>query len=192
MSFSTPGGAGSPGRARLEAFSNTSSVRFSGAATASVSGAAPTSLTLTNAPTLQIASVGGIAAPTTPAASLTTPDITLPAGTANPVAVSLQAANIPPGTNVTITVSGQMGGASSTSAPLAGTQASSTASASVTIPLSQPSVISATASFTLVAANGGPVFAQGEEVERVRVTASSGDRSQLVYITKSGREIQVR
>jgi hypothetical protein len=60
----------------------------------------------------------------------------------------------------------------------------------VTIPLNQPSIISASASFTLVAlGEGGPVFVQGEEVERVRVTAMMGGPSQVAYITKSGREV---
>jgi len=50
-------------------------------------------------------------------------------------------------------------------------------------------VLTASASFTLTAAAGGPVFVQGEAVERVRVTAGWGGASQVAYITKSGREI---
>ena len=69
---------------------------------------------------------------------------------------------------------------------------SSTASASVTIPTNEPSVISASASFTLIAAGGsGPVYVQGEEVEQVRVSAGFGGPSQVAYVTKSGREIVV-
>ena len=44
----------------------------------------------------------------------------------------------------------------------------------------------------LTAANGGgPVFVNGEEVERVRVTATSGGASSVAYVTRSGREVPV-
>jgi hypothetical protein len=83
------------------------------------------------------------------------------------------------------------GGTNSTvSSPLAGTLAASTASASVNIPTNQPSVISASATFTLAALPGaGSMFADGERIERVRVAATLGGPSQVTYITTSGREV---
>ena len=76
--------------------------------------------------------------------------------------------------------------------PLAGTLAASTASASVTIPTDERSVVGAPASFVLTAAaGGGPVFVHGEEVERVRVTATPGGASSVAYVTRSGREVLV-
>lgn len=182
------GAAGSVGRIRLEGFTNTASLNFNGVVP---SLAQPSTATLPNTPTLRIASVAGVAAPASPASSFSNPDIILPAGTANPVAVNLEASNIPLGTTATVKVTGQTGPATSaTSTGLSGTVASSTASASVTIPTNEPSVISATASFTLTALGvGGPVYAEGEEVERVRVTAVHGGLSTVTYLTASGREI---
>ena len=79
-----------------------------------------------------------------------------------------------------------------TSSGLSGTVGSSTASATVTIPTTQPSVITATGSFTLLAdAGGGPIYADGEPVERVRITATFGGASEVSYITVSGREFVV-
>ena len=151
----------------------------------------PAFAVLPDVPSLQIVSVAGVAAPPTPSASFASPDITLPATTTNPVTVALAGANIPPGSAVTVRVQGQVDAVTTTSTTLAGTQAATTATASVTLPTTQPSVITATASFTIVASTGGPVFVQGEEVERVRVTASYGGASQVAYITASGREILV-
>ncbi|MGH7313497.1 MAG: hypothetical protein ACREJV_10010 [Candidatus Rokuibacteriota bacterium] len=185
------GGAGSAGRVRVEAFSNTISVTVGALPPGAVTAAAPSPVTLANNPTLRISSVGGVAAPAAPSGSFTIADVVLPAGTTNPVTVNLQAANIPLGTTVTVSVKGQYGaGSATTSGPLTGTLTASTASASVTVPTDEPSVISASASFLLTALGpSGPVYAEGEEVERVRVTVTAGGDSRVAYITKSGREI---
>jgi len=181
------GGAGGVGRVRLEAFTTTVSVNFQGV---TPSQGLPNSAVLPNAPILRIASIAGVPAPAAPTGSLASPDVTLPAGTPNPVSVVLEGANIPPGTTVTVRVQGQVGSVSSTTVTLTGTAAATTAPASLVIPTDQPSVLTASASFILLAGvGGGPVFVQGEAVERVRVTAGWGAASQVAYITKSGREI---
>jgi hypothetical protein len=182
------GGAGGVGRVRIEAHDNTLAANFGAVAPSS---AQPTSVTLTNEPSLRITAVAGAAAPAAPTGSFANPDITLPATTSNPVRVNLSAANIPPGTAVTVTVQGQTGGSSSATTTLTGTPASSLASADITIPTNQPSVISATASFTLTASTGGPIFVHGEPVERVRVSAALGSITRVTYITTSGREVVV-
>jgi len=188
-----PGGAGSAGRLRVEAFNNTLSVNLGTSTVGVVSTGAPTSVVLPNAPSLRIVSVAGVAAPAAPSGSFTVADVVLPATTTNPVAVSLQAANIPLGTTILVTAKGLYGVSSSaTSTPLAGTVAASTASASVTIPTDEPSIVSASASFVLTAASGGgPVFVNGEEVERVRVTTTPAGASSVAYVTKSGREVPI-
>jgi hypothetical protein len=185
------GGAGSAGRVRLEG-TITGSFTFG-----SVPGSA-ISMTdqrgpqvLPNAPTLTITQVAGVNAPAAPTGSLATPDILLPSGSGPGVTVTVQAAQIPPGTTVTLTVRGLSGtvGAPVT-ATLAGTAASSTASATVTIPTTQPAIISAAATFTLVAGLGqGPVYAEGEPVERVQVRTRFGGPSEVTYITASGRHV---
>ena len=184
----THGGAGGAGRVRIEGFTNTATIAFSGAG-ASVG--APGPLALASGPCLRIASVAGVAAPAAPAGSFSVPDVVIPFGTPNPMTVALAASNIPLGTTVNVTVSGLTGGNNSAvSSPLAGTMATSTASASVTIPTDRASVISASATFTLASLPGaGPLFVRGEEVEQVRVAAVLGGQSTITYITKSGREV---
>jgi len=180
-------GAGSPGRIRIEAFSTTAVVSYSDVPTFDQPGA----VTLPSAPALSIVSVGEFPAPALPTGSFATPDIVLPTGTTSPVTANLSAANVPPGSAVTITVKGLSGGDSSSSAVLSGTLTASSASLSVTIPTNEPFVLSGSTSFPLASLGGGPVFVEGEEVERVRVTTTAGGQSQIAYITRSGREVQV-
>jgi len=182
-----PSGAGSVGRIRIEAFTNALTANFGGVAPSVTT---PGVVFLANTPMLQIVSVAGVAAPATPGALFSSPDITLPTTTTNPVNVALSAANIPPGTVVSIRAQGQFDAVTSTSATLAGTLSSSSATASLAIPTNQPAVLTATASFTVLASAGtGPLFVQGEEIERVQVSAALGGVSRVAYITKSGREI---
>ena len=149
------GGDGSPGRFRVEAFTNTLAVNLGTGSVGVLSTGAPTAVTLPGAPSLRIAAVGGVAAPAAPSGSFTIADVVLPASATNPLTVSLAATNIPVGTTVTVTVKGLFGEAFSTaSTPLAGTLAASTASAVVTIPTNQPSVVGASVSFPLAAAGG--------------------------------------
>jgi hypothetical protein len=189
-SAGTGAGAGSPGRARIEAFTNTLSANLGTPPAAAVSSGPPTSVALPNGPVLRIASVAGVAAPATPTASFSNPDIVLPGGTTSPVAVTLAASNIPLGTSISVTAKGLNGAAGPTaSVPLTGTLESSTATTSVVIPTNEPSVLSASATFTVAALDRGPLFADGEEIERIRLTASPGGPAQIVFITGSGREI---
>src|SRR5262249_12381738 len=133
------GGAGSPGRIRVEAFANTLVVNPNTTTLGAVTSAAPTSVTPPTTPSLKNASVGGVPAPPPRAGSFAVADVVLPATTTNPVAVALEASNIPLGTVVSVTVRGLYGQSSSaTSSALTGTLATSTATASVTVPTSQP------------------------------------------------------
>jgi len=146
----------------------------------------------TGQPTLTIASVGGIAAPATPGGNfLTAPDILLPTGTTNPVAVALTASNIPLGTVIQVTATPQSGSkTTATSSGLTGSLASSTAAASINLSLAQTNVLTATATFPLIASLGtGPIYAEGEEVTHVRVAAVLGGASRVTYLTRSGREV---
>jgi hypothetical protein len=185
--FGGSAGSGSIGRIRIEAYTNTATINYAQVPSIDKPGV----VALPNAPTLTISAIAGVAAPASPTGTYATPDITLPAGTTNPMTIALAASNIPLGTTVTVTVKPLDGAASSaTSTGLAGTLAASTATASLTIPTSQPSVISASATFTLASLPGaGPLFAQGEQVERIRVAAVLGGLPTTTYITRSGREV---
>lgn len=96
------GGTGSVGRVRVEAFTNSLAVNLGTSSLGVLSSGAPTSVVLPNAPSLKIASVGGVAAPAAPTGSFVVADVVLPATTTNPVAVGLQAANIPLGTTIAV------------------------------------------------------------------------------------------
>ena len=74
-----------------------------------------------------------------------------------------------------------------------GTAQNSTASSSVNVPLDQPAVLSAIATFPITASLGtGPVYAEGEEVTHVRVAASLRAPTKVTYLTASGREVAGR
>ena len=180
------GGSGGPGFVRVEAFN------FSGftpsVPTNSVTFALPNPVTITSGPTLRIASVAGVAAPAVPLGSLAgVPDVVVPSTTANPVTVAIEAANIPLGTAVQVTLIPLNGArASAQTGPLAGTQAASTATASLSL-TSGMSVL--TASAVVDVSQQGMVI-DGERVNRIEVAAAYGGPSELTYITQSGRRIK--
>lgn len=186
------GGEGGPGRIRVESLTATAAWSFS----ATPSLGMPGTTTLASGATLSISSVGGVAAPATPAGAYATPDITLPSSAINPMTVNLAAANIPLGTTVAVRVTPQVGRQTPdtfTSTALSGTLASSTATASVTLPLDQPALLDAEATFTLQAWLGhdAPIQYAGEAVTTVKMTASLGGEPLMRYYTASGREVPV-
>jgi hypothetical protein len=193
------GSRGGFGRIRVEAITNTATFTFTTSPFApvpppsAISSTVPTASMLANPPSFTITSVAGVGAPTTLTGSLGTPDFVLPAGTTSAV-VQFAATQMPLGTTIGVTVKGQQGGVlgTATSSGLSGTVASSTASATIAVPTNQPSVISASATFTVLAAGGsGPIYADGEVVESVRVSTTLGGGTELTYVTVSGREFVV-
>lgn len=183
------GGAGAPGYIRVEAY-NYSSFNSS-SNPSSVSIALPHPVVVTNAPQLRIASVAGLNSPAAPVGSLRgVPDIIVPTTQPNPVSVVLQGANVPVGTVVQVILTPESGGRTTAqSGALAGTDAASTATASVSLPAGM-SVITATATIDLTTAKAQPVFIEGERVNRIEVAATFGGPSEVTYITQSGRRIR--
>lgn len=191
----------SDGRIRLEAFT----IGFNGtsAPTPSVANApgpvSPAgSPALANVPTLAIASIGGVAVPSTIAASYFAPDMALAPGTTNPVPVVLTAANTPVGapTEITLRMTPQSPG-TATNIPIpatdhTGTFANSSASVNVTLPVGQVTVLQAFAGMTLTGQTASlfPLI-DGEPVERVLVAANPGVDSTVSLVTKSGKEVRV-
>ncbi len=187
---STCAGTGGRGYVRLEAFDNTN---FTGTSAPGniISFALPHPITPPNAPQLRITSVAGINAPSTPLGALQgIPDIVVPTSQANPVNVALEGANLPVGTVVQVILTPATGARTTVSSgPLAGTESSSTASASVTLPNGM-CVISAIGVIDLTIAKAKPMFLDGERVNRIEVAATFGGASELTYITESGRRIR--
>lgn len=80
--------------------------------------------------------------------------------------------------------------ARATSPGLSGPLENTTATVNVSVPLDQPAILAASATFALVASLGtGPLYAEGEEVTHVRVAATFGGPSTVTYITASGKEV---
>ena len=184
------GGNGGQGYIRIEAFDFNG---FTGSTAPSniASLTLPHPITPPNSPSLRIASIGGVNAPTNPTGSLqAVPDVIVPSSTANPVTVALEASNMPVGTVLQVTLAPSRGARTTVqSSALAGTESSSTASASVSLPAGI-SVISATGIIDLTIASAKPLFIDGERVHRVEVAATFGAASELTYITASGRRIK--
>ena len=149
---------------------------------------------LINLPTLTITSVGGIAAPATPGGSYSTPDMSLPQGTTNPVTVIVTATNIPlgTGTSVTLRLIPQFGNFSNgTLVSQTGNSSVSTTTFTVSFPSGKVSVLNAFASFTLPQTAALFPLIDGEELDRVMVAATYGEPSTVTLITKSGKEVRI-
>lgn len=183
-----PGGGGGAGRIRFDAWSLTRTAVCSPYASTGY----PYSVVPQAMPVLSIMSVGGMQTPTTSKGAITAPDMMLPYNTQNPVTIVVSGTNIPVGTTVTVKASPAIGSAVSQSGALAGTSDSSTVSVQLTISLSYPSIITASVTLTVTASNGGPIFAQGERVEKIRIDTAAGGGSTMTYITESGKEIPVK
>ena len=122
------------------------------------------------------------------------PDITLAAGTNATVDIVVQATNIPVGTSITVAATPNAGGAAYTTATgtLSGPDNSSTtATVQLTLNTNTKSTISVytPTAFTIAASKDGPLYVQGEKVEKMRLALNADGNSTVVYITQSGKEI---
>jgi len=184
---SGPGGSGGSGYIRIEAF-DSSGLNLN--ATPVLSLGLPQSAIPPDAPSLRIASVAGIEPVSTAGSLQGVPDILLPSSQANPVAVAIEAANIPVGSIVDVTVTPDAGARTTVqSTPLDGAQSASTATASVNIPSAGMSVITAKVSITLVS-SAQPLFIDGERVNRIDIGAAWGGASEVTWVTQSGRRVK--
>jgi hypothetical protein len=174
---------GGQGRIRIEAYTNS----YTPGTDPPYTYGQPGGVFPSNIPSLAITSIAGVSAPATPTGSYATPDVLLPNTTTNPVAVNISAANIPAGTTVAVTVTPQYGSSSTVNTTLSGTDTSSAASANVTLSTQYSNVITAQATFTLLAS----MYYENEKIAKVRVTTTTGKESHAVYITESGKEIPV-
>jgi len=191
------GWVGGDGRIRVE--SNTLS--FTGTTDPTASFSAPGIVSFTSLPTLTITDVGGVSVPGVPGGSFESPDVTLASSTVNPVTVNIAATNIPVSTVVVVVVKGRNAdatlflssnslGRKFNSTPLSGTQANSTASASVNLVTDSVNMISVETTFPIALASlDFPTFVLGEKVENIKLAAAFGGESSIFLITESGKEI---
>ncbi len=150
----TPGcpTGGGPGRVRIEAFTLGAIYATNPAASVvttpgPITGASTPALT--SLPTVRISTIGGVSTPSVPGGTYTTADVTMPPGTTNPVTVVIDATNTPVPTTFTFVVLAPFTTATSVTANSTGTFASSTASASLTLPGGQTSVLNVHSHFVL-------------------------------------------
>lgn len=180
------GGVGGVGRVRLEAETFTRTA----ASTPAHSFGSPSSVFVAGLPTLRITSVAGVSAPANPTGNA---DITLPSNTPNPVTVQFATTGVPVGNTVSLRVTPAYGTPTTVVSPaITGTDVAGTASVSVTLPTG-PSVLSASTTYTIVTAMGEAlsIYAQGETVEKVRLTTTMNGPTLATLITKSGKEFEV-
>jgi len=178
------------GMVRVEAF-NLSGVSIS-CSTSVVTLGQPNPVTISNPPTLRIASVGGVAAPATPTGLINAPpDIVVPTSVPNPVSVVVNGTNLPSGTAIQVKLTPETGDPTTVAGTLTGSTASSTATVNLNLPSGGVSVIRATVTLDVLVALGKPTFINGEKVEKVEVASSFGGASEVVYITRSGRRIPI-
>jgi hypothetical protein len=150
---------------------------------------------------LAIQSVGGVAVVANPTGASLTPDVIVPGQQANPVSIVVHCVNIPLNTDIIVDVKPANGstvrvvGANNT-----GTQASSTATVSVTMPRGagtiQAKAVSGIAGSLGASLNNGEKFrhyaqtgltADGELFAKMEITATLGQGQEIAYITESGK-----
>lgn len=181
------GGAGGVGRIRLEAETYTRTAASTPGHTQGLPGPA----FVAGLPTLRISSVGGATVPAEPTGNA---DVTLPATTANPVAVVFTTTGVPAGNTVKLTLKPASGATVSAISPaLVGDTTSATASVNIALP-DGPSTLQATVTYNIVLAMGEAlsVYAQGERVEKITLASTLGEKeSTVTLITVSGKEYVV-
>jgi hypothetical protein len=174
------------GRVRIEAENTT----YTGTTYPTYVADTPAPVFLSNVPSLKIVNVGGTAVPANPTGVA---DLTFPANLVNPVTISLTTTNVPVGNTVLVKVIPANGPVIEAVSPaITGTNASGTASVSVSLPQG-PSTLQAMTTYTVVVAMGEALsqYAKNERVEKVQIIASLGGAGFAKLITVSGKEFDV-
>lgn len=177
---------GGTGRIRLES----ETMLRTASTTPPYVGGAPSVLFVPGQPTLAISTIGSLPVPADPVGA---GDVLIPSELANPVQVGLMTSGVTVGSTIKLTVVPASGVAYSvTSAPTTGTTESASTSVGVDIPGGK-SILQASVTYTVVAAVGDmmSVYAQGERVEKVRLSTILGGSSMATLITVSGKEFEV-
>jgi hypothetical protein len=185
------------GYLRVEASANTFTGAIDGAAGGSFINF-PTAPLPGSLPTLRITSINGSAAPASPGASMTAPDISFSQPIEAPVTLNVSASNVPLGTTVNIRVVPAVGEpTTATTTGLAGTVADSTASATVTLPPGA-GVVTASAAFNVTSGGGGGGMAlnalpliDGQRPEKVEVIAMADGTSRTYLLAASGARFEI-
>ncbi len=173
---------------RLEAPLN--ALTYTGTGTPPVRSTINPKITQTNPPALTIVSIGGYPVPAYSGANFNTIDLLLPSQLPDPIAVVVQASNVPVGSPVSIAFSGSTT-ATSTTSNLAGTNSASTATVFVSNTGRTTAVtylfVSATFDPTIIAGNvkqTGP-----DVVDRIELASTLGAPTTYRFLRKDGSEV---
>ncbi len=145
-----------------------------------------------NAPSLQIVSIGSYAVPSYSGTRFDTVDLLLPNQLTDPINVLVQAGNIPVGTQVKIIFSGSPN-ATFTLGTLSGTLASSTTTLTVsnlTRSVATYLFVYATFDLPLTSLNLNPKGK--DQVAKVRLEAAPGAKPKYVFLRNDGSEIDAK
>lgn len=143
-----------------------------------------------NPPVLAIVSVGGFAVPSYAGQRFDTVDLLLPNQLADPIAVLVQANNIPVGTSVSVGIVNGSPNATSTSSTLQGTFASSTASPTISnLNRTAVTYLLASATFDPPAGSGFSNPKGANYVEKIRLEALIGAKPKYIFLRKDGTVI---
>jgi len=174
---------------RLEAPLN--ALTYAGSGTAPVRSTVNPLIVPSNPPVLNIISIGGYPVPSYSGSSFLTIDVLLPTQLQDPIPVVVQATNVPVGSPVSIAFSGSSG-ATSTTANLAGTNASSTATVYVS-GVSRGGVsylfVSTTFSASLISSNLNKANPSG--ISKIELAAAPGQKTKYRFLRDDGSEIGV-
>ena len=144
-----------------------------------------------NPPLLDIISIAGYPVPSYSGSSFSTVDVLLPSQLTDPLSVVVRGTNVPVGSTVRIAFSGS-GGAASTTAALAGTQSSSTATVNVS-GVNRSIVtylfVSTTFDATLVSTirQSGP-----DAVAKIELASILGQKTTYRFLRKDGSEVKAK
>jgi len=191
------GGTSGRGRVRVEALSDL----FRGSTTGILTRGMQDIILLPESlnPHLSVASVDGVTVSAIPRGQLPSADITLSGTQQSPFEVVVQCQNIPLNTPITIEVKPQQGSTISVVATnTTGTQASSTAVASVDIPVGG-GTISAKTVISIPAGGGGKklsyrdtgLTSTGERFAKAEIESTVGGGQRITWITESGKRISL-
>lgn len=179
-------GLGGYGRIRLEA----ETLSITSVNTPIASYAIPKAVTFANLPSLRITGVNGVTVPSQPNG---VDDVVLPASITNPVTINVAATNVPVGEAVKVIFTPSLGKIiNSTSGGLTGTDTSSSATASISLPQG-PGTLLATVNFTVNASQSTAFldYTNGEKVASVSVSTDINKSSHMRLITVSGKSFDI-
>ena len=181
---SASGSTASDGRIRIEAENMIRTAPTTPAFTLS----GPQPIFLANIPSVRITNVAGLSVPDSPTGA---GDVIIPEATPNPISIEFATTNIPIGNIIELSVTPQSGvQATVVSNAISGTDENGTATVSVDIP-NGPSTLSASVTFTVAVASlqqDFSQFAQGNEVEKVRIDFDPAKGSMTTFIAANGDE----